>query len=185
MEFCQTGLPGCIEIRPGVFRDARGLFAKTFHAPSYESHGLPMTFAEVFHSASRRGVIRGLHFQVPPHEHGKLVYCVHGEVFDAVVDLRAGSPTFGQYRSFQLSADNARAVFIPPGLAHGFCALTDEAVVVYHVTSVHSPAHDAGILWDSVGLPWPVQAPVVSQRDQAFPSLAEFKTPFVYPEGAQ
>lgn len=180
MEFLPLALPGCFEIRPRAFRDERGSFAKPFVASRFAAHGLPTVFAEEFYSSSQRGVVRGLHFQIPPHEHGKLVYCVRGEVLDVIVDLRRGSPTYGQNLQTRLDETRPAALYMPAGLAHGFCALSDEATLIYKVTSEHAPSHDCGIRWDSIGVDWPVASPIVSERDRSFPTLAEFDSPFVF-----
>ena len=180
MEIRETGIRGCYEIFPRVLTDERGAFIKTFHRDVFESHSLETSFAEEYFTVSGAGVIRGLHFQVPPMDHIKLVYSVSGEVFDAVVDLRTGSPTYGQFESFTLSSNKGNMVYIPKGLAHGFCALTDGATMMYKVTSVYSPEHDSGILWNSAGIPWPSKAPVLSDRDKGFQALSEFQSPFMY-----
>ena len=180
MQFIETQLPGCYEIQPRVLSDARGCFVKTFHRELFSKHGLATEFSEVYHSMSRRGVLRGLHFQLPPHDHAKLVYCVMGQVLDVAVDLRVGSPSFGQFALFGLSADQANAVYLPTGLAHGFYTLSEQAVIVYQVTTVYVPSHDAGIRWDSVGIPWPNSTPILSERDNQFHELAEYASPFTF-----
>lgn len=180
MQFISTSLPGCYEIQPRVLSDARGFFVKPFHREIFAERGLATDFAEVYYSMSHRGVLRGLHFQLPPHDHAKLVYCVAGQVLDVAVDLRVGSPTFGQFARFELSAEQANVLYLPAGLAHGFYTLSEQALMVYQVTTVYAPAHDAGIRWDSVGIPWPDSVPVLSDRDQRFPALAAFVSPFVF-----
>lgn len=178
----QTGLPGCYELFPQVFRDHRGCFVKTFHEDAFVEAGLVGHFAEEYYSVSHRRVLRGLHFQIPPSDHVKLVYCIAGFVLDVVVDVREGSPTFGQHQTFTLNARRRSLVYIPSGLAHGFYVLSANATLVYKTTSVHSPEHDTGIRWNSAGIEWPDTTPVVSARDQAFPALSEFRTPFRYHE---
>ncbi len=162
--------------------DERGLFVKTFSRQLFAESALEADFVEGYYSLSFRGVIRGLHFQTPPHELAKLVYCPAGEVFDAVVDLRVGSPTYGEYLTFILSEREGNMLYLPPGLAHGFRTISDQALVMYQVTSLYSPLHDVGILWNSAGIPWPGEAPVISPRDQGFVPLAEFASPFRYVE---
>lgn len=180
----ETGLPGCVEMQPIVRGDARGRFVKTVHADAFAEHGLRSDFVEQYYSVSDHGVVRGLHFQVPPFDHAKLVYCTDGDVFDVVVDLRKGSPTYGEHRTFTLSAKAATQLYIPAGLAHGFCVTSASATLVYNVTSVYAPDHDGGILWDSAGIDWPLDAlggmPELSERDQGFPALADFDSPFVF-----
>jgi dTDP-4-dehydrorhamnose 3,5-epimerase len=179
-EQSETGLPGCLLLQPRVLDDARGRFVKTFHADAFRALGLEAGFVEQYYSHSHRGVVRGMHFQRPPAEHAKLVYCVHGEVFDVVLDLRAGSPTYGQARSFTLSAEQGNALYVPAGMAHGFCATSELATLVYNVTSVYAPEHDDGVRWDSIGVEWPVTSPLVSPRDAAFVALADFQSPFTH-----
>lgn len=178
-DFVPTPLPGCFEIRPRRFEDRRGRFVKTMFAPEFEARGLAVAFPEEYYSFSRRDVVRGLHFQTPPHDHDKLVYCPHGAVLDVVVDLRRGSPTYGQTHSVRLDDEGAAMLYVPSGLAHGFMALTD-AVMQYKVTSLHAPEHDRGIAWDSVGFDWPVREAVLSDRDRTFPPLSAFESPFVF-----
>lgn len=178
MEIKKTKIAGCYEILPKVLRDERGHFVKTFHEDIFRESGLEPHFAEEYYSMSHKGVLRGLHFQLPPMDHVKMVYCVAGQVLDAVVDLRVGSPTYGQHEIFEMSSEKANMVYIPRGLAHGFYVLSDSAVMLYKVTSVYSSEHDAGILWNSVGIQWPDQAPIISKRDSGFPSLVNFVSPF-------
>jgi dTDP-4-dehydrorhamnose 3,5-epimerase len=180
MELEVTAIPGCWKINQHTFRDERGSFVKTFHSGFAAEHGLATSFAEEFYSWSKRGVLRGLHFQSPPAEHTKVVTCLSGEVLDVVVDLRTGSPAFGQHAMFSLRGDEAAMLYIPTGLAHGFLALSDDALMYYQVTTVHNPACDSGIRWDSAGIPWPVTLPVISTRDASFPTLAEFSSPFSF-----
>lgn len=181
MQVRESVVPGCVEVLPAVHRDERGTFAKPFHASTFAALGMATEWKELFFSASARGVIRGLHFQVPPAAHAKLVCCVAGEAFDVVVDLRAGSPAYGGFATFHLRAEAMNAAFAPEGTAHGFAALTDGAVVAYAVSSEHAPACDTGLRWDSVpGIPWPFDTPTVSERDAALPRLDTFDTPFRY-----
>lgn len=178
MELTPTAIPGCLAVHAPIFEDQRGTFVKTYHQGAFEQAGVSVTFAEQYCSTSGRGIIRGLHFQTPPHEHAKLVYCLSGTVFDVVLDLRRGSPTFGQTATFKLDPAGAAGLFIPPGLAHGFQALTSEALMLYNVTSMHAPEHDQGVRWDSCGIQWPLACAGVSSRDASFPALSEFNTPF-------
>lgn len=180
VEIQSNRIPGCYEIFPNVHEDKRGRFVKIFHRELFAAQGLSLDLAEAYYSESVRGVLRGLHFQTPPMDHVKLVCCIVGEVFDVVVDLRAGSPTFGKFETFHLTARRGNALYVPAGLAHGFCVTSERAVLVYQISSVHAPQHDAGILWNSVGIPWPDEHPIISDRDQTFPTLQQYKTPFVY-----
>jgi len=175
-----ASLAGCYELFPSVRRDARGLFVKTFHEEIYSAAHLATRFAEEYYSISKRRVLRGLHFQVPPHEHAKLVYCTHGEVLDVVVDLRVGSPTFSRHQIFQLGGRRRNILYIPVGFAHGFYVMSASATLVYKTTSVHSEDHDRGVRWDSAGIPWSDPDPIVSDRDRSLPPLPEFQSPFRY-----
>jgi len=171
---------GCFEIQPHVMNDARGRFVKVFHKDAFAKLGLETNFVEEYYSRSSQGVIRGLHFQTPPVDHVKMVYCVHGRVMDVVLDLRVGSPTFGKYATFELSASKANCIYIAQGIAHGFCTLSEDALMVYRASTVHSVEHDSGIRWDSLHIPWPTISPVISVRDQSWPAFADFKSPFHY-----
>lgn len=173
-------LAGCFELQPKAFDDDRGRFVKVFHEQAFAAHGLETGFAEEYYSVSHKNVVRGLHFQLPPMDHVKMVYCVAGEVLDVVVDLRVGSPTYGQHSLCRLSADKANSVYIPKGMAHGFCVLSEQAIMVYKVGTVYSPVHDAGVLWHSAGISWPVSQPILSVRDRGFPTLDQFESPFRY-----
>ena len=175
-----TCIPGVKVIRSRIHEDVRGRFVKVFHRDAFHSVGLQAEYAESFYSVSRRHVIRGLHFQIPPMAHAKLVSCVQGRIQDAVVDLRRGSPTYGQYAVTELSAETGNVLYIPHGIAHGFCTLSETAVVVYHVSSLYSPEHDRGVRWDSADIPWAVNSPIMSDRDQSFPPLTAFVSPFAY-----
>ncbi len=176
----ETGLAGCVILRPNVIRDDRGAFVKTVNSDLYAELGLESGFVEEYYTVSNRGVLRGLHFQVPPMDHVKLVYCVEGRVLDAVLDIRLGSPTYGKHLMCELDAETANILYIPRGFAHGFYALTDNAKMVYKVSSVYSRDHDQGILWNSAGIPWPTTEVRTSLRDRGFPSFPEFVSPFHY-----
>lgn len=165
-------IQGVYEIENRIFKDQRGEFVKTFHADQFESHGLDIDFKESFYSVSRKNVIRGMHFQLPPFDHSKLVYVVDGEILDVVVDVRRGAETFGRYFFARLSSENAKSLYMSKGFAHGFLTLSEQATVVYLTTTVHSLSHDAGIRWDSFGFDWlGVDQPIVSDRDKAFSPL--------------
>lgn len=180
MTFQQTIIPGCLEIVPLCFQDERGRFVKTYHEQTFELHGCCIDWKEEFYSVSRRGVLRGLHFQLPPHQHDKLVYCTAGTVLDAVVDLRKGSPTYGDHIMIELSAEKGNMLYIPRGLAHGFYVTSESATMVYKVSSAYAPDHDSGILWSSAAIPWPDAKPQISQRDAGFSALENFLSPFVF-----
>ena len=174
----ETGLSGCFEVRYNPFRDERGLFQKTYHEEAFRALGLCTDWKEEFISTSRKGVIRGMHFQVPPMQHTKLVICLAGRVLDVALDLREGSATYGVCAGVELSGERSNAMYIPAGFAHGFLALEDGATLLYKVSSLHAPAQDQGLRWDSIGFDWSVTAPILSARDAAFGPLADFQTPF-------
>lgn len=180
MKSLETPIPGCFELRPVPFDDDRGRFVKSFTTFAFREMGLRFDWAEQYHSVSLYGVLRGLHFQLPPHQHAKLVYCPVGEVFDVVLDLRVGSPAYGTWFSVQLSSSAANAIYIPSGVAHGFQVISEQALLVYNVTSGYSPAHDSGIRWDTAGVTWGASSLKVSVRDQKLPSLVGFRSPFVF-----
>lgn len=180
LSLAKTGIGGCWEVQPRVFEDSRGSFVKVFNKDLFNSLGLETNFCEEYYSHSSKGVIRGLHFQTPPADHVKVVYCVQGTVFDVVLDLRVGSPTYGQSATFQLSAERGNFLYIPKGLAHGFCVTSNRATLVYKVSSGYSPAHDQGVLWSSLDIKWPCSKPIVSSRDSSFQPVSMFESPFRY-----
>lgn len=182
MQISEIDIPGCFEIIPRQFKDARGVFVKTLHKKIFEANELYIDFSEEYFSKSYQNVLRGMHFQTPPHAHYKMVYCVSGSVLDAIIDLRVGSPTYGQYRVFDLNDDNARILILAKGIAHGFYTLSREAIVMYKVSTVYAPEHDKGVLWNSLDIPWPTEAPTLSERDSGFPAFQEFISPFAYQE---
>ena len=179
----ESKIQGCSELLPLVRRDDRGAFIKTFHKELFIKHGLETEFAEEYYSVSTKGVLRGLHFQTPPCDHTKMVYCVDGEVIDVVVDLRVGSPTYGEFEIFNLNSDKANIIYIPKGMAHGFYVCSESATMVYKVSTVYSNEHDSGILWNTVGIPWPTNNPVISSRDDSFIAFRKFSSPFLFNEG--
>jgi len=177
-EFGDTPFEGLRTVRPSLRPDERGWFLKLFHAPSFQAAGLTTKFEEQYCSSSRRGVLRGMHFQTPPHDHAKLVYCLEGLVLDVALDLRRGSATYG--RSFAVELDGVRGdgVYLPRGFAHGFLTLSETALLSYHVETAYAPEHDAGVRWDSFGFNWPEPGPLLSPRDRTFPAMPAFDTPF-------
>jgi dTDP-4-dehydrorhamnose 3,5-epimerase len=180
MQIIPTALAGCYQIIPTILRDERGSFVKVFHEDIFRQHGLAVEYAEEYYSVSHRNVLRGLHFQTPPKQHAKLVYCVQGAVLDAALDLRRGSPSYGQHLTLELSAENGFMLYLPVGLAHGFYTLSEQATMVYKVGSTYSPEHDAGVSWDSAGIAWPTDQPLLSPRDRRFAALADFDSPFQF-----
>ena len=178
MKFEETVLPGCFVIQPKIFSDHRGLFVKTFHADIFAEHGIRLELGENIFSISKKDVVRGMHFQVPPCAHAKLVTCVSGAVLDVVVDLRKASPTFGQYAACELNSESRKVLYVPVGLAHGFLSLRDDSVVVYQASCVYAPEADRTLHWGSFGFPWPVAQPLLSDKDRNAPAMAHFHSPF-------
>lgn len=174
----RTALQGCKEIVSKKKQDDRGYFVKIFHVGFFEEHGFATYFKEQYFSMSKKGTLRGMHFQTPPLDHDKLVYCISGRVMDVVVDLRKSSSTYGMAIKIDLSESRSNAIYIPRGMAHGFYVLSPQAVLVYNVTTTYSQDHDRGIHWKSIQIDWPDLNPVVSERDASHQPLNEFITPF-------
>lgn len=177
-KFLALPLPGCYEIRSEVFTDDRGSFRKSFSREAFVRRGLYCDFVESYTTVSRQGVLRGMHFQAPPHDHTKLVTCLTGAVIDVILDLRKASGHYGKYCAVELSEAAGNALYIPSGLAHGFFVPRGTAMMAYWVTSAHSPSHDCGIAYDSFGFFWPCETPTLSHRDRSFGTFADFLTPF-------
>jgi dTDP-4-dehydrorhamnose 3,5-epimerase len=167
-------IPDVTLIEPQCYADKRGFFLETYKLSEFSPHGIP-PFVQDNHSHSLRGVLRGLHYQEPPGAQGKLVTALTGQVFDVAVDIRRGSPTFGRWVGETLSVDNHRMLYVPPGFAHGFCVLSEEADVVYKVTEEYSPDLDRGIIWNDpeIGVEWPIVDPMLSPKDARLPTLEE------------
>lgn len=178
MKIEQTSLPGVLLIEPQVFWDDRGFFLESFNERRFAEHGLPTQFRQDNHSRSTRSVLRGLHYQVSKPQ-GKLVTVITGCVFDVAVDIRPGSSTFGRWCGVTLRSDEPRAVWIPPGFAHGLCVLSDVADVIYKCTELYSADDEAGIRWNdpAVGIVWPIEAPQLSEKDKQLPGLAASRAP--------
>lgn len=168
-----TNLPDIILVEPEIFYDNRGFFMETFHQMKYKEIGINNSFVQDNLSHSRKGVLRGLHYQLK-YPQAKLVYVLSGEIFDVVVDIRRGSPTFGKWEGVSLSAENRRQIYIPEGFAHGFCVLSDTADVVYKCTNFYMPGDDFGILWSDheINIDWPVKNPILSEKDGKNPTLS-------------
>ena len=174
MKIVETKLPGCVVIEPAVFGDERGFFFEAWNAGRFDEHGLPTKFVQSNVSSSFRGVLRGLHYQWP-NPQGKLVSVLEGEAYDVAVDIRCGSPTFGQWEAVMLSADNKRQFWIPEGFAHGFAVVSERAVFSYLCTAGYDKAADAGVRWDdpAIGIDWPISDPQLSAKDAVAPLLAD------------
>lgn len=174
MKVHDTALPGVRLIEPDVFGDERGFFLETWNARRYAEQGLDVDFVQSNASRSRRGVLRGLHFQWPRPQ-GKLVYCLHGRVFDVAVDIRPDSPTYRRWEAFELDDRSLRQLYIPEGFAHGFQVLSETALFAYQCTAFYEPEADAAVRWDdpAIGIEWPLAQPDLSRKDAAAPLLAE------------
>lgn len=173
--FIKTEVPGIVLAEPSVFGDERGFFMETWHAEEFAAAGLPGVFVQSNHSKSRRGVLRGLHYQ-RENAQGKLVRVVRGAVFDVGVDLRPGSPTFGRWAGVELNEENKLQIYIPEGFAHGFLVLSPEAEFVYQCTDYYNPAAEGGLIWNDaqIGIDWPTldAPPLLSAKDAALPGFA-------------
>ncbi|MDX8380862.1 MAG: dTDP-4-dehydrorhamnose 3,5-epimerase [Ghiorsea sp.] len=175
MKINKTNLEGVLHIEPKVFGDARGFFLETYNKERYMAAGFPdVDFVQDNHSKSSKGVLRGLHFQLN-HPQGKLVQVATGSVFDAAVDIRVGSPTFGQWYGSELNEDNHHQLWIPPKFAHGFCVLSETADFIYKCTDYYRPEDEGGLLWNdsAVGIRWPLASPLLSDKDKIYSCLAD------------
>jgi dTDP-4-dehydrorhamnose 3,5-epimerase len=172
--FLPTEIPGVVVVEPHVHRDQRGFFLETYHAAKYREGGIAESFVQDNHSYSTRGTLRGLHAQ-NPNPQGKLLRVVEGEIFDVAVDARLGSPTYGRYVAVVLSAENQKQFYVPPGLLHGFLVTSDVAQVEYKCTDVYRSDAEVGVIWNDpdLGIPWPVDEPILSAKDASAPRLAE------------
>ncbi len=182
MNIIKTDIEGLLIIEPDVFSDERGFFLESYNAARYAEAGIPEIFVQDNLSQSKRGVLRGLHYQAPPFAQGKLVQVVRGKVLDVTVDIRFGSPTFGKYVSVELSAESKRQFWIPAGFAHGFLALEDDTLFTYKCTNVYSKEHDRGVRYDdpAIGIEWGVIHPITSEKDQQYPLLADIPEEFIF-----
>jgi dTDP-4-dehydrorhamnose 3,5-epimerase len=176
LDVIETTLPGVLLLEPKVFADARGFFLETYNLGRFRHAGIDETFVQDNLSRSMRGVLRGLHYQ-EPNAQGKLVRCSRGALFDVAVDIRVGSPHFGKWFGAKLSDENMLMLWIPPGYAHGFCAMTDVADLAYKCTALYDSQADRAIRWDDpdIGIIWPVTDPILSPKDASAPRLNEAK----------
>lgn len=182
MEIKATNLAGVVLLTPARFGDARGFFSESWNAQRMADAGLAHDFIQDNHSLSQKaGTIRGLHFQAPPHAQTKLVRCGRGALFDVAVDIRHGSPTYGQWTGTELSFENGRQLLVPEGFLHGFLTLRDDTEIIYKCTDYYAPAADGAVRWDSCGIEWPFDgAPILSEKDAIAPTLADFQSPFIW-----
>ena len=176
-EFKKLAIPEVMVITPRVWRDSRGSFVETYKRSEFSAAGIDEVFVQENHSNSMRAVLRGLHFQTPPHAQAKLIRVLSGKIFDVAVDLRPNSSTRGRWVGVDVSAEDTSLIYVPGWCAHGFCVLSERADVVYHTSAEYSPSHERGIMWNdpAIGIDWPVSSPIVSDRDKQWPLLAEMK----------
>ncbi len=174
IKYTKTDLSGVLLIEPRVFKDSRGFFMETFHQKKYAEAGIDHAFIQDNYSHSTRGTLRGLHYQLE-HPQAKLVYVIKGEIYDVAVDIRRGSPGFGKWTGQYLSCKNKQQIFIPEGFAHGFCVISETADVLYKATDLYKPDDEYGVLWSdpTIGIDWPVEVPIVSDKDKQFPGLQD------------
>lgn len=179
MQIIETPLPGLLRIEPRAFGDARGFFLETFQQNRFQRAGLPTSFVQDNHSRSVRGTLRGLHYQSPQPQ-GKLIFTVRGEIWDVAVDVRPGSPTYGQWYGVTLSETNHWQLYVPPGFAHGFCVVSEIADIVYKCTDFYAPEFEQTIVWNDpdLNIPWPVSNPILSAKDQRGQRLHELRPQF-------
>jgi len=174
MQVIKKSLEGLIEIIPTVYKDERGYFFETYNKQAFEAHGIPTHFVQDNQSFSKKGVVRGLHFQRDPHAQGKLVRVVMGRVIDIAVDIRPNSPTFGQYEAVELDANLGNLFYLPEGFAHGFVALED-AIFIYKCTNLYNKASEGGIIWNdpTINIDWQIANPIISEKDLTLPRFDE------------
>lgn len=182
-EFKKLSIPDVILITPEVFSDERGFFTEAYKKSVFEKAGIKENFTQDNYASSKKNVLRGLHYQIPPMEQAKLVRCIKGDIFDVAVDIRKGSPFFGKWVAVQLSEENKKMLFIPPDFAHGYLVLSEEAKVVYKISKEYSKEHERGILWKdpTVKIDWPLSGdPILSEKDTKLPLLNEAENNFRY-----
>jgi len=179
--FTRLEIPDVILITPAIFEDERGAFMETYRAGEFEAHGIGLPFVQDNHSISKKGVIRGLHYQLLPSAQGKIVRCVRGKIWDVAVDIRRGSPWYGKWVGCELSSENRRMLWIPPGFAHGFAALEDSEVL-YKCSSEYNKECERGILWNDpqIGIDWMIKDPILSEKDASWPRFTDADNNFEY-----
>jgi len=183
VEFVVKDFPGLLEIRPRVFSDPRGFFLESYNRARFVDAGVDCEFIQDNHAFSKdKGVLRGLHFQAPPHAQAKLVWVTRGAAFDVVVDLRKGSPTFGRWEGFLLTAENFRRLFIPKGFAHGYVTIEENTEFMYKVDAFYNPQSEGGVLWNDpdLAIEWPASNVLLSDKDKRLPVWRDFESPFNY-----
>ncbi|MDP8259593.1 MAG: dTDP-4-dehydrorhamnose 3,5-epimerase [Candidatus Gygaella obscura] len=179
-EFKKLEIPGVVLIDPKVFRDKRGFFLETYKRSEFVTNGIDKDFVQYNHSKSKKGTLRGLHYQLNPNAQAKIVRVIRGRVFDVAVDVRKNSLTYGKWVGRVLSAENKKMLYIPEGFAHGFCVLSFVAEVIYSCTKEYDPGSEAGVVWNDpdISIDWPIKEPIISNKDFALPLLNEAKNNF-------
>ena len=180
MEVIETGINDLVVIRPKVFKDERGYFFESFNQKAFEAIGIKEQFTQDNQSLSSKGILRGLHFQTPPHAQGKLVRVIKGAVLDVAVDIRKHSPTYGQHYKVELTEDNFLMMFIPAGFAHGFATLADQTIFSYKCTDTYHPECEGGLMWNDpdLNIQWNIDQPILSDKDKKNQAFAGFVSPF-------
>lgn len=180
MEIIATGIADLYIVQPKIFEDNRGYFFESYNKKAFEKHGINANFVQDNQSLSQKGILRGLHFQAPPHAQGKLVSVTKGAVLDIAVDIRKGSPTYGKQFSIELNEKNKTMLWIPEGFAHGFLTLADQTIFTYKCTNFYSKESEGSIIWNDpqIGINWGITDPVLSEKDKIGVSLKEFNSPF-------
>ena len=183
--FKKLEIPELVLIEPKVFPDDRGVFMETYKYSDFAGFGIKDRFVQDNYSKStKRGVLRGLHYQINPFAQAKIIQVTTGRIFDVAVDIRIGSPSYGKWTGINLSSENKRMLYIPLGFAHGFCTLSEAAEVIYKCTNAYSPQHERGIIWNDslLNINWPVENPILSAKDAVFPNFDKIDTDFIYDE---
>lgn len=182
MKIIETPIPGLLEIEPAVFGDERGYFYESYNKEAFAKAGITEEFVQDNQSFSAKGVLRGLHFQNPPYAQGKLVRVIQGAVLDVALDIRQGSPTYGQFHSVKLTGQNKKMFWVPPGFAHGFATLEDDTVFAYKCTNLYNKESEGSVLWNDpqLGIDWGLENPSLSEKDQQAAPLSELRSKFYY-----
>jgi dTDP-4-dehydrorhamnose 3,5-epimerase len=182
MQITKTKIPGLLIVKPQVFADSRGYFFESYNKPKFLEAGIPVDFVQDNESKSQKGVLRGMHFQHPPFTQGKLVRVIKGSVLDVAVDLRIGSPTYGQWDSVVLSEENKLMYWVPEGMAHGFLTLEDDTIFFYKCTNLYNKESEGSIRWNDpdLNIEWGIENPILSEKDSVVPFLKDLKNRFTY-----
>ncbi|MCF8261066.1 MAG: dTDP-4-dehydrorhamnose 3,5-epimerase family protein [Melioribacteraceae bacterium] len=184
MNISQLSITDLFLIENFCYDDNRGNFVKNYNKEIFSKMKINFSLAETYYSVSAKNVIRGMHFQLPPFQHSKIISVVQGRILDVIIDLRKNSPTYLRIESLNLS-ENVNSLFIPPGCAHGFRSLQNNSIVLYQQSTIHSKTHDSGIRWNSIGFDWEIDEPIISEKDRFLQELNKFNTPFIYKENIQ